>query len=275
MPHLWEMIKRCLSALALTCATALPLTAGNDVGTPVSGEILTGWQRADGTRIAALRLKLAPGWKTYWRSPGDAGIPPEFNWSGSDNLRGVGITWPAPEVFTTSGMRTIGYSGDVILPLTLAPKRAGETMVLNAALDIGVCKDICIPHRMSLSAVLDGTNGKPTPAIAAALATRPYSAKEAGVKTASCALSPTKDGIQIEAWMKLPPAGGDEVVIIEAGQPGLWSSETKVTRSGGTLRAKGEIMAADGSPLALDRSAIRITVLGSSHSVDIRGCTAG
>ncbi len=63
------MIKRCLSALALTCATALPLTAGNDVGTPVSGEILTGWQRADGTRIAALRLKLAPGWKTYWRSP--------------------------------------------------------------------------------------------------------------------------------------------------------------------------------------------------------------
>lgn len=269
------MIIRCLSAFLLTCASALPLAAGDSFAAPVTGEILTGWQQADGTRIAAVRLKLSPGWKTYWRSPGDAGIPPHFDWAGSGNLRGVGITWPAPEVFLTSGMRTIGYSGDVILPLTLAPKRRGEPMSLHADLEIGVCKDICVPHRMSLTAMLEDNSAKPTPMIAAALAARPYSAKEAGVKSATCALSPTKDGLRIEARMKLPSTGGDEVVIIEAGQPGLWSSETQVTRKGGTLLAQGEIMAGDGSPLALDRSAIRITVLGTKHAVDIRGCSAG
>lgn len=269
------MIKCCLSAIVLTCASALPLAAGDRFAAPVTGEILAGWQQADGSRIAAVRLKLAPGWKTYWRSPGDAGIPPHFDWAGSDNLRGVGITWPAPEVFLTAGMRTIGYTGDVILPLTLAPHRAGEPMSLNAELEIGVCKDICVPHSMSLTARLEGNSAKPTPIIAAALAARPYSAKEAGVKKATCALSPTKDGLRIKARMKLPSAGGDEVVIIEAGQPGLWSSETQVTREGSTLVAQGEIMAGDGSPLALDRSAIRITVLGAKHSVDIRGCTAG
>ncbi|WP_386625344.1 protein-disulfide reductase DsbD domain-containing protein [Sulfitobacter geojensis] len=269
------MFKRCLSALALTCATALPLMADDSFEIPVTGEILTGWQQSDGTRIAAVRLKLSPGWKTYWRSPGDAGIPPHFNWSGSDNLRGVGITWPAPEVFLTAGMRTIGYSGDVILPLTLAPHRAGDPMTLKAELEIGVCKDICVPHSMSLDAVLSDSSAKPTPMIAAALAARPYSAKEAGVKTATCALSPTKDGMRIEAQVTLPSTGGREVVIIEAGQPGLWSSETEVSRSGSTLIAQGEILAADGAPLALDRSKIRITVLGDKHAVDIRGCTAG
>ncbi|MGC1504608.1 MAG: protein-disulfide reductase DsbD domain-containing protein [Sulfitobacter sp.] len=268
------MITRCISAFALSFASVLPLAASDSFTPPVSGEILTGWQQSDGTRIAGLRLKLTPGWKTYWRSPGDAGIPPHFDWAGSDNLRGVGITWPAPEVFLTAGMRTIGYTGDVILPLTLAPHRAGEPMSLRAVLEIGVCKDICVPHSMSLTAVLAGNSAKPTPVIAAALAARPFSAKEAGVQKATCALSPTKDGLHIEARMKLPSAGGDEVVIIEAGQHDLWSSQTQVTRKGGTLIAQGEIMASDGSAIALDRSAIRITILGSKHSVDIRGCTA-
>ncbi len=269
------MITRILSALVLSCATALPLAAGDSFTVPVTGEIIDGWQQPDGTRIAALRLTLAPGWKTYWRQPGDAGIPPQFDWSGSKNLHGVGITWPAPKVFLTAGARTVGYSGVVTFPLTLAPRRADEPIELSADLDIGVCSDICVPHQMRLTAVLEGTNKKPTPAVAAALAARPLSAKEAGVKATTCALSPTADGVQIEARMRLPSTGGTEVVIIEPGQPGLWSSETTVVRQGGILVAKGEIVANGGGALALDRSAIRITVLGQKHAVDIRGCTAG
>jgi len=266
------MITRFLTALALGCATALPLAAGDRFETPVKGEILTGWQQPDGTRIAALRLTLAPGWKTYWRTPGDAGIPPYFDWSGSDNLRGVGITWPAPEVFLTAGMRTIGYSGDLILPITLAPSRAGQPMTITANLDIGVCSDICVPHQMTLTAVIDDTNTKPTPAIAAALAAQPYTAKEAGVTSATCAFSVTADGMSIRATLALPSTGGDEVVIIEPGQPGLWMSETRTKRSGKTLTAQGEMMASGNGPVALDRSEIRITVLGRKHAVDIKGC---
>ena len=271
------MIARLLSALTLAVACLGPqmLAAEDRFETPVTGEILTGWQRADGARIAALRLSLAPGWKTYWRTPGDAGIPPEFDWSGSQNLHAVGISWPTPEIFLTAGMRTIGYSGEVVLPIVLSPRKAGAPMQVEAQLDIGVCSDICVPHQMSLSASITDTNTKPTPAIAAALAAQPYSAAEAGVTSATCALTPIQDGLAITASVRMPSAGGSEVVIIEPGQPGLWMSETKTHRSGQELIATGEMMQSDGSPVVLDRSKVRITVLGKKHAVDIRGCDAG
>lgn len=242
---------------------------------PVSGEILPGWVQADGTRVIGLRMKLAPGWKTYWRSPGDAGIPPTFDWRGSENLKGVGITWPAPGVFLTAGMRTIGYEGDVVLPIALAPTRKGEPISLQATVDMGVCKDICIPHRMTLEAFIDDQNTKPTPAIAAALAARPYSAQDADVSYVTCALRPTEDGLAITATLDMPAIGRDEIVIIEPGQPGVWMSETQTERANGMLVAVGEMMLSDGSPIALDRDDVTITVLGQNHAVEIRGCDPG
>ncbi len=269
------MIRTLATSLLLALVTTLPLRAGDSFAVPVTGEILGGWQQPDGTRIAAIKLTLAPGWKTYWRAPGDAGIPPAFDWSGSDNLRGVGITWPTPEVFQTAGMRTIGYSGEVVLPLALSPRKAGAPIALTVDLEMGVCSDICVPHRMQMSADLSGSNSKPTPAIAAALAAQPLSEAEAGVRHASCTLRPTADGMEISARLDMASAGGAEVVIIEPGQPGMWMSETTVTRQGDSLTAVGEMIPGAGSTLALDRSAIRFTVLGTKHAVDIRGCKAG
>lgn len=274
MSHVETMIKSVLSALAL-CAAAFSATAQDRIGTPIVGEVLPGWQLADGTRVAALRLTLAPGWKTYWRTPGDAGIPPQFDWSKSSNLRGVGVTWPAPAVFHQSGMRTIGYEDEVILPITIAPRRAGKPVKLKAHLDIGVCRDICVPYQLDLSATLDVASATPTPAIAAALAARPYSASEAGVTAATCALRPTADGLAIETRIAMPSAGGAEVVIIEPGQPGIWMSETKSTRAGTQLVSTGELAAMDGGALAINRSAVKITVLGANHAVEIDGCTPG
>lgn len=264
---------RILSALALCVALGPPVWAGDTFETPITGEILPGWRQADGTHVAAIKLELAPGWKTYWRTPGDAGIPPQFDWSGSDNLKGARVTWPTPAVFLTSGMRTIGYSGQVILPIALAPRRAGKAISVKVALDIGVCSDICVPHQMSLQATLDGTATAPTPAIAAALAERPLSGKEAGVTSATCALQPTADGMGIRVSLRMPSAGGNEVVIVEPGQTGLWVSEALASRQGGTLSAEAEILSGSG-PVAVERSGIRITVLGRKHAVDIKGCNA-
>lgn len=268
-------MNRMISALAALCASALPLVAGDRFETPVEGEILSGWQRADGTQMAGIRLSLAPGWKTYWRAPGDAGIPPQFDWSGSDNLRAVGISWPTPEVFLTAGMQTIGYSGDLVLPITLVPQKAGTPINVTVDLDIGVCSDICVPHQMHLKAVIDTANTKPTASIAAALAARPLSAKEAGVTSAKCALVPTAEGIGIQATLSLPSTGKSEVVVIEPGHPDLWISETQSRRSGKTLSASGDIIAGGTGAAAIDRSKIRITVLGAKHAVDIKGCKPG
>lgn len=266
-------ISRLFSAVLSCLALALPAVAQDGVGTPLQGDLLTGWQQADGRRVAAVRLRMAPGWKTYWRSPGDAGIPPEFDWSGSNNLRDVQITWPAPKVFDQGGVSSIGYAREVILPLTITPRRPGAPITLDASIDLGVCSDVCVPQTLHLSAVLDGPENKPTPAIAAALAARPYSGPEAGLKSARCSLRPTAQGLAIETQLSLPSAGGKETVVIEPGNPNVWMSQTISNRAGNTLVAKGEMIAEGGTALALDRSAIRITVIGQKHSVEIIGCT--
>ncbi|APE42619.1 hypothetical protein BOO69_03685 [Sulfitobacter alexandrii] len=269
------MIRQLAFALVLCLATALPSLAQDGVGTPVTADILPGWVKPDGTRVAAIRFALAPGWKTYWRAPGDAGIPPQFDWTGSQNLRGVGITWPAPQVFREGGVLTIGYKNELVLPITLAPRDPGQPVRLDVTLDIGVCSDICVPQRLQVAATLDQSQRSPSPAIAAALAARAFSATEGDVRSATCALRPTADGFRIEARLDMPPTGGQELVVIEPGQAGVWASETDSTRSGRTLTATGELGADAGGAVAIDRSRITITVLGDRQAVEIRGCTGG
>jgi DsbC/DsbD-like thiol-disulfide interchange protein len=268
------MMKRMIYVTALI-ATATAAHAGDPFGAPASAVLIDGWQQADGTRVSAVQLTLADGWKTYWRAPGDAGIPPAFDWSGSSNLAGVSVEWPAPVVFMDNGMRSIGYSHQVTLPLSVAALRADWPVEINLSLDIGVCKDICVPQTLRISGTLDATGSTPAPAIAAALAERPYSAREAGAGTTTCALSPIDGGLKITAALALPHTGGTEFVVIEAGRPDVWVSEATATRSGNTLTAQADIVASGAGTLALDRSALRFTVLGTSHAVDLRGCTPG
>ncbi len=242
---------------------------------PVTAEVLQGWVKTDGTRMAALRLDLEPGWKTYWRAPGDAGIPPSFDWRGSRNLQSVGVSWPRPSVFDDNGMRSIGYSDTLVIPLSITADQPGSPVRVRLTMDIGVCADICIPHRLEFDEVIDSDQTRPTPAIAAALAAGPYSADEAGVTSARCFVEPTSDGLRIEARISVPHTGGTEVMVIEPGLADVWVSESKTRRSGGDVIATSEMIHVNGGPIALDRSAIRMTVLGSNHAVDVRGCSAG
>ncbi|MEO1307435.1 MAG: protein-disulfide reductase DsbD domain-containing protein, partial [Pseudomonadota bacterium] len=114
-----------LFPVGLVAQGALPQTL-------VTVQFLPGWQTDSGARMSGLHLKLAPGWKTYWRSPGDAGIPPDFSWRGSENLRAVKIHWPAPSVYSSYGLRTVGYDGEVILPISVVPRNASQPVRLRA-----------------------------------------------------------------------------------------------------------------------------------------------
>lgn len=267
------MIKHALCAAALI-APFSPAFAEAPESSPVTARLVDGWQQPDGTRISAIQLTLAPGWKTYWRAPGDAGIPPEFNWRGSRNMGGVAVSWPTPEVFDQNGMRSVGYSHQVTLPLAVSPKQAGQPVEVNLTLDIGVCKDVCVPETLAIKGVLDAIGSTPQPAIAAALAEMPYTATESGAKGVTCDLSPSQDGLKITAKLSLPPTGTTEHVVIEAGSPGIWVSEATASRSGNTLTAEALMVQQNGA-MAIDRSTMRFTVLGSSHAVDLRGCTPG
>ena len=263
------------ASVALTACLCLSSPAvAQGVDQLVQIEVLDGGRTADGTYQGALRLTMKDGWKTYWRAPGDAGIPPQFNWGGSRNVGDVAITWPAPAVFDQNGLQSIGYEDQLVLPVEITPKNPSKPVRLRGEMDLGVCKDVCVPGRLDFDHTLDAQAGR-NPAIAAALAQRPYSAREAGVSAAACHLKPTSDGMQIEAHITMPSAGGAEIAVIEPGNPTLWASQTDTTRQGGKLIARSEVISASGGPFALDRSEVRITVLGANHAVDILGCSAG
>jgi len=267
-----SLILLLLAVIALT-GRNVPANAQSALSDLVRIEVLDGGPSGDGRHLAALRLELAKGWKTYWRAPGNAGIPPAFEWKGARNVRDVAITWPTPTVFDQNGLRSVGYATALVLPLAIAPRRAGRAIRLAGGIEFGICRDVCIPARLTFSQDLD-ENAPRHPAIAAALAARPYSAAEAGVSRALCRIEPTADGLRVTARLHLPHTGGEEFTVIESGVPGVWSSEATVSRHGGVLTASSELIHIEGGPFALDRAAVRFTVLGKSRAVDIRGCSA-
>ncbi|PCH66775.1 MAG: hypothetical protein COC12_12470 [Rhodobacteraceae bacterium] len=260
--------------VALGLSTA-PATAQQQLEEIARIEVLDGGLTARGTHRAALKVTLAKGWKTYWRSPGDAGTPPRFDWSDSRNVQSVSLNWPTPKVFVLFGMRSIGYKKELVLPIEITLKNPGKPVLLAGAIEFGVCQDVCIPARMTFSQPLDAGAGR-NAAIDAALAHQPVTATKAGVRSATCRLSPAGDGVlQIKAEITMPSAGGDEVTVIEPGNPKLWASETTTSRRGNVLTTTGEVAHVSGSSFALDRSQVRITVLGKNRAVDIQGCTPG
>ncbi|MFZ1467406.1 MAG: protein-disulfide reductase DsbD domain-containing protein, partial [Paracoccaceae bacterium] len=121
------------------------IAKGTDQDEVLRADLRPGWQTKTGAHMAAVTLDLAPGWKTYWRSPGDAGIPPQFDWSASENLKSVRIHWPAPIVFHTNGYATIGYKGGVVLPVEVEAKDPSRPVTLRAEVQLGICRDICLP----------------------------------------------------------------------------------------------------------------------------------
>ncbi len=277
------MLTRFLRAVTATIliAASLALVAPLRAQTLVSLDdiarvtVLPGWRTARGTHMAAIRIELAEGWKTYWRFPGEAGIPPSFDWSGSENLASVQLHWPVPRVFYTNGLRSIGYKGVTVIPIELTPASpAGGPIRLRGRIQIGVCEDICIPMTTSLDRQLSAP-GRRDERIRESLDRRPRTAAQAGVRSATCSVEPISDGLRITARIAMPRQGKDEVAVLELPDPTIWIAEPKTTRKGRVLTAVTDMVPASGKPFLLSRSDLRITVLAGGKAVEVNGCTAG
>lgn len=155
-----------LAALALgaVCGIGQPLPgfAASDRQSAWSDQtnskvrLVSGTLADEGTHAvyAGVQLRMADGWKTYWRNPGDSGVPPAFDWSGSKNVKSVEVLYPAPHRFTDAGGTAIGYDREVLFPLRVTPERPGEPVTLVLNFDYGLCKDLCIPNSVTLEAEL-------------------------------------------------------------------------------------------------------------------------
>ena len=269
-----RIMHRTFAALSLGIVLSGTCAAVRAEETLVQAELRNGWQTRSGTQMSGLHLQLAPGWKTYWRAPGDAGIPPTFDWSGSRNVQSVRVHWPAPHVFTLNGLRSIGYTGDVVLPVEVTPKDGAKPVHLVGKIALGVCKDICVPSEVLVDVALE-TPGAADATIRAALDAVPMTGAAAGLTMAQCQVEPIADGLRLRVELDLPATGGQEVVVIEPSEPEVWVSEADVQRKGGRLIAVSEMVDPSGTPFVLDRGAVTLTVLGADRAVEVKGCTGG
>lgn len=259
---------RILPIVALLALSAAPLAAEPLPPGLHSAQLLPGWSE-DGKRIAALELVLEPGWKTYWRSPGDSGLPPEFDWSGSTNLAGVSFHWPRPEPIDSGGEITLGYHDRLILPFTAHALQPDKPVDLAANVDLGLCERICVPARLELRA--DAAQAQPDPHIMAAMAQAPQQSD----RQPACSLGPVDDGMRVV--MRLPHdaplAAATELAAIELeGRPDIWVSDVDIDRHGQELRLAADLVPPDGQPFDVPRQQLRLTLIGADNAVEMQGC---
>lgn len=107
--------------------------------------------KGEAKQMAGIQIRLDPGWKTYWRTPGDSGVPPQFDWSGSKNLKQAEVLYPAPHRFADADGTAIGYTDEVVFPVKITPENPGEPVELKLSVGYGLCKTLCIPNEASLS----------------------------------------------------------------------------------------------------------------------------
>ena len=137
-----------LSTTAAFADTVTPVTSDWVQGYNTKARLVAGHAVRDGQKAlyAGVELAMPQGWKTYWRAPGDAGgVPPEFDWKGSQNLQSARVLYPAPHRLSDKAGDAVGYKGGVIFPVLVKPTDAAEPIVLHGKIDYGLCKDICIP----------------------------------------------------------------------------------------------------------------------------------
>src|SRR5580698_6494151 len=127
----------------------------------IAGSVM---KSADATYLrAGVEIRLDAGWKTYWREPGDSGVPPTFDFSGSENVKSISIEWPAPERFPDgAGGNSIGYVGRVVLPLRIVQQDPAKHSSLHLKLGYAICANLCVPAEATLELALSSDGAEET-----------------------------------------------------------------------------------------------------------------
>lgn len=264
------------AALTATPASAQP-TSGPLAAMPSDdlppglrmARLLPGWTDKAGDRVMALELLLEPGWKTYWRSPGDTGLPPQFAWAGSDNLAGVTLHWPAPQAIRSGDTLEMGYLDRLILPFTAHRADPERSVAVSAQIDLGLCENICVPAHLDLRAPQGGQG--PDATITTALAAEPQQLDH----SPRCRVTPIRDGVQVA--MSLPGPGATLAAIELLDRPEIWVSGAQIVADAKGAMALVDMVGPTGAPFDLDPAALRLTVIpdDGSRATETTGCAPG
>jgi DsbC/DsbD-like thiol-disulfide interchange protein len=223
--------------------------------------------------LAGVEITLAEGWKTYWRTPGDAGVPPYFDWTGSTNVAKIEVRYPAPSRLDEPAALTIGYKNSVIFPVEVTPRDAMRPVDLKLSAQFGICREICIPAdtAISLTLVPSQLEGEASPALLAALerVPRPQQSRRAGdpeLVRVTPSLGDAAPHLTIEARFPIGDPSAD--VFVEAPE-GLYVPQPKRLPDGadGTLRFRIDLVRG-GNAHDLEGKTLTLTLVGDAGATE-------
>lgn len=274
---------RWLSGLLL----AVPLWAGtpaatageasswtDDIGS--SARLIAGSARdgADGRVLrAGLEIRLKPGWKTYWRYPGDSGVPPSLDFAGSDNVASVTVLYPAPQRFADgAGGSSIGYHGNVVLPLRILVQQVGRPATLRLKLDYAACETICVPAQARLELTLTGAASGHDALIedAEARVPQPAAVGDGGALAIRAVVRETVAG-KPRVIVDVAAPAGTEVALFAEGPTAQWALPLPEPIAGAQPPLKRFAFELDGLPPGATASGatLRLTAVAGKRAIEV------
>lgn len=263
-----ESLRLAVAACALA-SIAAPATAADssrwDGDARSAIRLIAGSVPAGASTIrAGIEIRLKPGWHTYWRYPGDAGIPPRFDFAGSQNVKSVEVRWPAPKRQPEGSLMTIGYDRDVTLPLKIVPLDPAKPVTLRLKADYAVCEKLCAPVEGQAELTIAPGASKLEPQLAAAEAKvpKPRSLGEGGGLVVRSAIRENKPKPHVVVDIASPQT---KVDLFAEGPTSEWALPVPAPVSGAPDGHSRFAFDLDGAPPGADYQGSRLTLTAVSE----------
>jgi DsbC/DsbD-like thiol-disulfide interchange protein len=225
--------------------------------------------RSGAVLLGGIAIQLQPGWHTYWRNPGDSGVPPRIDFGKSENIEAVTILWPAPTKFADgAGGISLGYQKQVVLPLRIVAKNADKPVTLRADINYAVCEKLCIPVGASTELAFTSVASTEDSALSAALDTvpKPATIGDPNPLTIRDVKRDGKNGVLVDV---VAPDGKDVSLFVEGPTPD-WALPVPKLLEHGPPGVKRFAFDLDGLPPGAnpDGAALKLTLVGGERAYE-------
>src|SRR5450432_2221839 len=225
--------------------------------------------RSGAVLLGGIAFQLQPGWKTYWRTPGDSGVPPRFDFSKSDNIEAVTVLWPAPLKFDDgAGGHSLGYHNQIVLPLRIVAKNADKPVTLRADINYAVCEKICIPVEANAELAFTSVASTEDSALFAALDTVP---KPASIgDTNPLTIRDVKRDGKSTVWVDVVTPDTRDVSLFVDGPTPDWALPVPTPLEKSPPGVKRFSFELDGLPPGVDPAgaALKLTLVGGDRAYE-------
>ncbi len=265
-----------VGALALMLATLPAPSRAADASPWVTDlhsafRLIAGSAKKDAPALrAGIELKVAPGWHTYWRYPGDSGVPPRFDFSGSNNLASARVRFPAPQLIVDETGNTLGYKGGIIFPVEVLPKDAGAPLTLRLKIEYAVCEKQCVPVEATGEITLTRGNSTEDTALAAAEARVPRPVSAAAL---ALAVKRVNDAAKPLVAVDLKSPSGKPVQVFAEGPTPEWALPIPKPEPGAPDGRQHFTFELDGLPPGISAKnpvELTFTVVDGEHAYEVK-----